>query len=588
MKVSKRLISLFITLLLIASLTSCTEIQDIASTTQNNDTNASESFDNYLNSEFKEYVTNDSITLHYTIKNPSAYGIEDFKPTLGDMDLATLEKENDSAEDDLAKLREFNYNDLTDDQKLSYDILEDHFKTEEKAKGLTYYQDALSPTLGIQAQLPVTLAEYKFYSKQDVDNYIQILNLMKAYFQNIIGFEQAKSQKGLFMSDSTVDEVINQCNEFIKDPKNNYLIKTFDNRLNTLTDITDDEKNAYKASNEKAVLEEMIPCYQNLITELTKLKGTGKNQGGLSNFEKGKDYYEYLVASETGTDKSISELTDILDTRIKNVSSDMMSIINKSPDLLNVFGKEDYGTKDPAEIISILKDRMKAYYPEAPDVDCQIKYVDESLESNSTPAFYMTPPIDAFESNVIYINKTHTDDATLFPTLAHEGYPGHLYQTTYFNSTKPNPIRNALNFGGYTEGWATYVELQSYEMSNLDNQELVKLLKLYSELMLALPTRIDIGVNYEGWDSKKTEKYISSLGLNSESAGRTYQYVIQEPANYLKYYIGFLEFNSDKVYAQKQLGNKFDLKAFNKVLLDVGPAPFSIVRKKVDKYISEQ
>ena len=265
-----------------------------------------------------------------------------------------------------------------------------------------------------------------------------------------------------------------------------------------------------------------------------------------------------------------------------------MSTINKSPDILNTFGKEDYGTKDPSEIISILKERMKSYYPEAPEVDYQIKYVDESLESNSTPAFYMTPPIDAFENNVIYINKTQIDNATLFPTLAHEGYPGHLYQTTYFNSTKPNPIRNVLNFGGYTEGWATYVELQSYEMSNLNNPDLVKLLKLYSEVMLALPTRIDIGVNYEGWDLKKTENYITSLGLNSASAAKMYEYVIQEPANYLQYYIGFLEFNSDSVYAQKQLGDKFDLKAFNKVLLDVGPAPFSIVRKKVDKYISEQ
>ena len=577
MKKSTKIISLILSFIMIFPLVSCEDV---------NNANEQISFNDYLSTEFKDFVTSDSITLHYMLKDPSSYGIEDFKPTLGDIDLATLEQDEEYISTELDGLKQFDYNSLTEDQKLTYDVIEGYLETEEKAKGFTYYQSVLSPTIGLQAQLPVTLAEYKFYTKKDADDYIEILNLLKAYFEGIIGFEQAKSAKGLFMSDSAVDAIVSQCNDFIANPENNFLIKTFESRLDGLSDLTDIEKNTYKDNNKKAVLEEVIPTYQNLITELQKLKGSGKNTGGLCNFEKGKEYYEYLVASNTGSSQSPDELKDILDERIDSLFSEMHSLLTKSPDLLTTFGEEDYGLTEPSDILVALKERMKSYYPEAPNATYDIKYVDPSLEKNLSPAFYMIPPIDDFENNTVYINKSQIDGLTLFPTLAHEGYPGHLYQTTYFNSTNPNPIRTILNFGGYTEGWATYVELHSYELANFDTPDLAKLLQTYSEITLALPTRIDIGVNYDGWDIEDTKKYLTDLGFDTTYADSIFTSVTQEPANYLKYYVSYLEFNATKEYAQKQLGNKFVLKDFNKILLDVGPAPFSVIRKQVDKYIA--
>ena len=578
MKKTTKIISLILSFIMIFPLVSCEDV---------NNANEQISFNDYLSTEFKDFVTSDSITLHYMLKDPSSYGIEDFKPTLGDIDLATLEQDEEYISTELDGLKQFDYNSLTEDQKLTYDVIEGYLETEEKAKGFTYYQSVLSPTIGLQAQLPVTLAEYKFYTKKDADDYIEILNLLKAYFEGIIGFEQAKSAKGLFMSDSAVDAIVSQCNDFIANPENNFLIKTFESRLDGLSDLTDIEKNTYKDNNKKAVLEEVIPTYQNLITELQKLKGSGKNTGGLCNFEKGKEYYEYLVASNTGSSQSPDELKDILDERIDSLFSEMHSLLTKSPDLLTTFGEEDYGLTEPSDILVALKERMKSYYPEAPNATYDIKYVDPSLEKNLSPAFYMIPPIDDFENNTVYINKSQIDGLTLFPTLAHEGYPGHLYQTTYFNSTNPSPIRTVLNFGGYSEGWATYVELQSYELANFDDPNLVKLLQTYSEITLALPTRIDIGVNYESWDIEDTKKYISDLGFDATYADAIFTSVTQEPSNYLKYYVGYLEFNATKGYTEKQLGDKFVLKDFNKILLDVGPAPFPVIRKQVDKYIKD-
>lgn len=83
-----------------------------------------------------------------------------------------------------------------------------------------------------------------------------------------------------------------------------------------------------------------------------------------------------------------------------------------------------------------------------------MKYVDKSLEEHISPAFYLTTPLDAYQDNVIYLNGNAKYDLTkAFTTIAHEGYPGHLYQNCFYQSQNPLPVRSVVNIGGYTEGW---------------------------------------------------------------------------------------------------------------------------------------
>lgn len=576
MKNIKRYLCLLIAMILLLSLTSCNPQlpEDVQA-----------KFDKFLEEEFVDYVTSDTLTLHYTLKDSSKYDIKEFEPTLGDFSIEELEKNNKDIANTLKQLKSFDYYSLSKDQKLTYDILEKYLETEEKSKDFTYYYSILSPTIGLQANLPITLAEYKFYDKDDIDDYISLIKEVGPYFDNIITYEKEKSKKGLFMSDFAVDDIVEQCTKFISSPKDNYLIITFNNKVDSIGSLSAEEKEQYKVENEKVILNSLIPAYENLINEINKLKGTGTNNGGLCNFPDGDKYYEYLVESTTGSDKSVNKMKKTLENRLTNLFAEMNTIINKSPDVLSVFGQNNYESNDPNIILDSLKERIKDYYPKAPTTNYEIRYVDKSLEENLSPAFYLIPPIDDYKSNVVYINNSQVDNVSLFPTLAHEGYPGHLYQVTYFNSTNPNPIRNTISFGGYTEGWATYAEIQSYELANLNNEPLTKLSQVYAEITLAIPTVIDIGVNYEGWTLKETEEYLTSFGFDSSAAESLYNSVIEEPANYLKYYIGYLEFVELRDKAKDKLGKKFDLKAFNKVVLDVGPAPFSILEDKVDNYI---
>ena len=136
------------------------------------------------------------------------------------------------------------------------------------------------------------------------------------------------------------------------------------------------------------------------------------------------------------------------------------------------------GENAPQLILDRLKEKIRIAFPEMPEAELEVKYVPEEMEEHLSPAFYMIPAIDNTEENVIYINRGHmSDDLTLFTTLAHEGYPGHLYQTVYYESTDPDPLRSVMDFGGYVEGWATYAEMCSYYLTPLPEQQAAVLQK---------------------------------------------------------------------------------------------------------------
>ncbi|MEG2145448.1 MAG: DUF885 family protein, partial [Lachnospiraceae bacterium] len=185
-------------------------------------------------------------------------------------------------------------------------------------------------------------------------------------------------------------------------------------------------------------------------------------------------------------------------------------------------------------------------------------------------------------ANVIYINQSQMGDSLeLYTTLAHEGYPGHLYQNTYFASKNPAPIRSILNYGGYLEGWATYAEMCSYYLSPLPKNH-ATLLQKNASVMLGLYALADIGIHSNGWTLLETTKFFNNYGVtDSNTIKKIFEYIVGDPSNYLKYYIGYLEFLELKKVAIKRWGNDFSQKRFHETVLDIGPAPFDVIREQI-------
>ena len=530
---------------------------------------------------FQTEVSANTISLHYTLRSPSDYGIADIPATYGSLSSDPVAAKA-SVRNVLSSLQEFDPGTLSSENALTFKILDTYLENASTGTDYLLYQEPLGPVSGIHTQLPVLLSEYSFYDTQDVETYLALLKETPAYFDSVIQFEQKKAASGLFMPDYQVDSVLDTCQSFIDMGKENYLVSTFNERIASLDLLPENKKDSFREENMELVIEEIYPAYQNLITAIKSLKGKGTNEQGLSHFPYGKKYYEYLVRQTTGCNESVSRLRLMTRAQILEDLNAMQKVLFPADAALTQASVLEQ--TPPDSMLDDLRSKITDTFPEIPDVDFQVKYVPESMQNYLSPAFYMIPAIDNLTENVIYINNGQTASGlNLYTTLAHEGYPGHLYQTVYFSASEPDPIRSILDFGGYVEGWATYAEMMSYYLAPLSKTE-ASLLQKNSSVILGLYALADMGIHYDGWSVTDTVRFFSDYGINDANAVQSvYELIIGSPANYLKYYIGYLKFYELKKEMADALGNQFSQKEFHRAVLDVGPAPFEIVYDEVEK-----
>lgn len=537
-----------------------------------------ESFCTYLFQ--KEMETSSTLDLHYTLLHPEDYGIDNEDVSLGTYRLSELIRNRHELRDLKKRLTGFDSNVLLADQKILYDSLSEMIETGLMAEGLELYEQPLAPTIGIQAQLPILLAEYSFHSLQDVEDYLTLLSQLDAYYGEIIAFEGQKAAAGLGPSDASIDRIIESCRSYLVDPENNFLTETFEVRLNSLesdVSISEQQKSDFRSRHLDAIKNSFLPAYHHLIDGLSALKGRGINEGGLAGFRNGKRYYEYLLKSGPGLSYNIEELKAALATQMQK---DLETISSLSK---NMNSDISFRLTKPDEILTDLRTQMETDFPALPESarHCEIRYVPVQLEDTLSPAFYLTAPLDDPAQNVIYINNGSTSASDeLYPTLAHEGFPGHLYQTVYFREHAKNPLASLLTCSGANEGWATYVENLSYFYDNGLSKEDSAYQAAMRSFSLCFHSLLDIGINYDGWSKDQAAAFIRTcFDADDALVEELWQTMIDNPTNYLEYAGGYVEILEMRKEAEKTLGNRFSAKEFHKFLLDLGPVPFSVTRK---------
>jgi uncharacterized protein (DUF885 family) len=485
----------------------------------------------------------------------------------------------------LSGLSSFSYTELTLNQQLTYDILENYFQLQLDMADMYLYDELLRPSTGVQAQLPILYEEYSFNSKKDVEDYLKLLALTDEYFDQIISFEKEKADAGLFMSDFACQNIIDQCNAFIADSDNHYLIETFNTRIDKLTGLTQSEKDHYRLQNEKILHEHIFPAYENLAAALTDLLGSGTNENGLCYFPEGKQYYEYLLAYNTGTSESVKTLENMISNERVKVLQESSDLTTENPELWELASEATLTPTDSATTLNHLKEVMLDDFPAPPETGYTVNYIDDCVADYLAPAFYVIAPIDDYSHNSIYINETtDTTNISYFTTLAHEGFPGHLYQTVMTYESGIEPVRSILNYSGFVEGWATYVEFQSYHYAGLDD-DVATILELNQDATLSLYASTDIGIHYEGWTLEDTKKFWNNYGITNDDAIESiFELIVEEPTHYLKYYIGFLKFEELKKETSLKNIKDYNDKSFHQAVLSIGPAPFDIVDKYLPAY----
>ena len=552
-------------------------------------------FEQYQDDYFKDVVTDDTLTYNYTIKDGADYGLEEPEVTLGDPGMTAEEIGQDKEEFEgwVKKLDAIDRSCLTEDQKLTYDLLDVKYEVSAGIFDNVYLYEPFSPMRGLQANIATNFTDYRFDDKGDVERYIELLGQIPDYFAEYLDFEQEKSEKGYFMSDAVCDKVISQCKDFVADKENHFMETTFNDNIDALDFLTDEEKAEYKEANKQAVENSLLPAFENVADVLSGLKGTGINDGGICNYDGGKEYYEYLLKNFAGTAKSPEEVIDMLDTELQKlmVSLYQYYLGNQAAyeyfaaNYDSIFAETDQMTA--SEMVDKMMETASEHYPDAGTINYKAEALDKNLETimDDVLAYYMAPAIDDPDNNLIRVNGLHTDG--MWSTLAHEGYPGHMLLNAYYMSTDPEPVRTLMNFLGYKEGWAMYAcydSLYYYEYEEPEyGDTIAALYQLNDEMSYLMMGRVDLGINYEGWTLQDTADYLTKNGMDGSAAQELYTTMVGDPAVYQSYSTGYYEMKELRDYAEEKMGDDFDLKTFNTIILETGPCQFDILKEQVDK-----
>ena len=562
---------------------------------------------------FAEAFRQDSLSLHYTLAEPSDY-LQ--KPSPATLPLYSRQSRQEAAaalENQLLILQEINPERLNQQDRYTWSLLVPYLENELAGARCEYYEEPLTPSSGMQSQLPVLLAEYSFRTKEDLEDYLEILESVPAYLESLAQYEKEKANAGLFMTKSDASNIVKQC-DTIMDPDllsagEHFLQTTFQERAEALVQeglLTGEEMELYIAENNRILTTLVAPAYIALADAVFLLSGSGTHEGGLCELPSGGAYYLYLLRHNTGTSRTPEEIQVLLSDRFQLCYQNLQALVetyreqtgNTSISLQDI---PAFPFQDAQEVLTDLQQRIQTDFPPLDALTktlptCRTKAVAESMEEFTSPAFYLTPPIDDMGDNVIYVNNASTSPGLeLYTTLAHEGYPGHLYQTVYSqlyeNSRTKNPVRSALFYGGFVEGWAYYVENISYGYASdvlLANGAsnitplLVDIACLERNLQVNLYCLLDLSIHYYGATRQDIYRSLAAFGISDKDTADTiYDYIRTEPTTYLKYYLGYLEILSLQDKAKELWGQDYTPIRFHTFLLQAGPSDFSNLEKRL-------
>lgn len=540
---------------------------------------AKESFSDFEDELFQEMMSEDYTTLHFSLRDYQKYGIEKPDVNIGDASWDDYEDNVEDCDEYLKKLQSFDYDSLSETEQKDYRTIAFYLERNKELNSYPYFDWAFNSAEGVIDNLLTTFTEFVFYEKEDIDDYLATLASVPAYLDQCLENTKKQAAKGYFLTDAMLKATEDAIEKFVDKKDDNELIKIFDENIDAFDGLSAEEKEAYKKKNREIVLNAYIPSYEKVAEELQKLKGSRKADYNVSSLDGGSEYYAALARYKTSIDADVETILDICTQYIEKSVDELYDIMQNHSEVT----EETLDFDSAEDVLSYLEGHLDAF-PVLDKVYYNVQYLDPSVANDSIVAYYLSPPVDDMRDNVIKINGDNVSDVLdLYTTLAHEGFPGHLYQTNYYIQQQPSLLRTQLTMMGYQEGWGMFAEGQALHVSGL-SEYASEYQKINIELNYVLSAAVDLGVNGLGWSTKDVSKYLDRLDLNSSIAKDLYDFATLQPGTILPYGVGIAMFELLEKKAKNALGNDFDQKAFNEVLLNDGNRPFEVVEDAVNAY----
>lgn len=536
-------------------------------------------FDAYLDTIFDELVSDNYLYMHFNVADYKAMGIEKPEVGFGHIVYGVDQEEFNKTEKQLEELLAFDYDKLSLRQQYDYDLL--HYSLLETLCGLEYskYNLIFSSSSQFSDGIITNLMEFAIYDEESEEDFLVVLKDVPNYINEAIEYSKQQSNDGLYHSDDMLDEEISYIDNLIS--SNGKSIYEHYKEYDIYPEV------------KELVENEVIPAFVTLKDYLKTLYGkTTSDKLTLCKIDEGYAEYTYLINSSSNRD-----ITDIYNDLVELYFDwiyNFIGIYQDDENVLNKYGEYIQANKvlnlSSEDMLEYLRNNSSERYEYLEDAN----YVVSSLDTlgNTTLGYYVSPPIDNLNQNVIRVNakidSDYYDQMSVFEVMAHEGFPGHLYQNIYFQQTNHHKVRATQSFVGYTEGYADLAAYDALEMLDIPNEykgiARIDSITFNSHILYSI---IDLGVNYFGWNVKTLAKKLDNLMLDVSMAQDLYDTVVAMPGVFVRYGVGFVNHINLRKKAMDELGDKFDFVAYDKAIIENGPLPFAILEGVVEDYINE-
>ena len=571
-------------------------------------------FATYLDEFFVMYLEGDQLSVNIFCENPADFGLEHYEAswyTYESYEEGYVEEALEDFNELLVELKEFENAQLSDLQQVAYRNIEgfleyyiSYYSIEDVIYMNLVYVDQFG---GYVADFGTYMEAYSLRSEEEVKDIVSYILSTETAFPSYLQYVSDRADAGYALSDYTIDEMRGYLKDVIKQGSDYYLADILEAKINKVTFLTDAEKADYIAQVENAITNSFIPGVTALYDGLEQYKGRLTTaEGYWAVYEGGKDLYlleleDLLGLNFFGINKYITEVDKALKDTNKTVTSTQSKIVSKHgistyAELEELIASYPIYEGTPEEMIVWLEEFAKNIVPELEsDPNIVIKEMDDaSAKVSNAVAYYMKSALDNTGSEYITLNPTKlTNQSDTLTTLAHEGYPGHLYAYVYSKELGLSNLSTVMTSTAHGEGWATYVVLALYEyaIANSTDADFIEIMEyLYANELSSylLEVRLDLGIHYQGWTVKDVANLMSSLGYSSSSAESIYRLIIETPVTYNAYGYGKLMFYNLHQEAKKVLGVHYDEVEFNAMLLSKGWTNLGELENTYNEYMAKK
>lgn len=566
--------------------------------------------DHFYNRVFVEYALEnpEMLTSMRMLPSWADWYNDDFGDRSPAQDRAMMEISREALE----TLRSYDFESQTESQQLSTRILDWFLDNGVQGEPYLFHNYPVNQLFGVQSGLPDFMAEQHQVNRvEEAEDYLVRLGKFGTAFEQIDESLRLREEMGITPPTFVVDRVLVEVNNFVDTPaKENILYTSFEEKLDAIEELGDEERGRMLAEAETAIENTVYPAYRGLIEYLEYLKPKTTSDDGVWKLPDGDDFYRYALRTHTTTDLDPQEVHAIGLREVENIQAEMDAILRAegyadgtvgermlqlSKEERFLYPDTDAGREQILADYQAIIDEVNTGLDEAfdlrPKAGVEVKRIPEFKEKTSPGAYYNAPPRDGSKPGAFYANLRSVEEIPKYGmrTLAyHEAIPGHHFQIAIQGELEGLPIfRTFPLFTAYTEGWALYSEQVAAELG-FQQDPYDRLGYLQAALFRAVRLVVDTGIHAKKWTREEAIEYMTAnTGMpNSDVVAEIERYIVM-PGQACAYMIGKLKILELREKAQRELGDKFTLAGFHRAVLENGAVPLSILEELIDEYIAE-